>query len=93
MSGICIGGNHMILTYAFMTTLEQKYFLPLFNNVSYGFCLWLSFVSFWYLRNKPISHMDTWFVIKKPKPYNGKKKVSSTNGAGLTGCLHVEECK
>jgi len=32
--------------------------------------------------------------IKIPKPYNGKKKkTSSTNGAILTGCLHVEECK
>jgi hypothetical protein len=30
---------------------------------------------------------------KESKLYNGKKKVSSTNGAGLTGFLHVEECK
>jgi hypothetical protein len=29
----------------------------------------------------------------KPKPYNEKKKASSTNGADLIGCLHVEECK
>jgi hypothetical protein len=28
---------------------------------------------------------------KKPKTYNGKKKASSTNDFGLTGCLHVEE--
>jgi hypothetical protein len=30
--------------------------------------------------------------MKKPKPYNGgkKKKTFSTNGAGLTGCLYVE---
>ena len=24
---------------------------------------------------------------------NGKKKVSSTNGAGITGCQHAEACK
>jgi hypothetical protein len=24
-------------------------------------------------------------LTKKPKPYNGKKKASSTNGAGLPG--------
>ena len=35
--------------------------------------------------------MDTWYLIKKPKPYKGKMKASSTNGAGLTGCLLVEE--
>ena len=28
---------------------------------------------------------------KTPKIYNGKKKASSINGAGLTGCLYVEE--
>jgi hypothetical protein len=38
--------------------------------------------------------MEFYGLYKKPKPYNGeKKKASSTNGAGLTGCLHVEECK
>ena len=37
--------------------------------------------------------MNTLFLTKKPKPYNGKMKASSTNGAGLTGGLHVEECK
>jgi hypothetical protein len=37
--------------------------------------------------------MDTYILIKKPKPYNGKKKASSTDGAGLSGCLHIEECK
>jgi hypothetical protein len=26
------------------------------------------------------------FFIKKPKPYNGKMKASSTNTAGVTGC-------
>jgi hypothetical protein len=31
--------------------------------------------------------------FKKPKPYNGKKKASSTSSTGLTGCLHVEEWK
>jgi hypothetical protein len=30
---------------------------------------------------------------KKPKPYNGKLKSLSTNGAGLTGYPHVEELK
>jgi hypothetical protein len=35
--------------------------------------------------------MDTPLLIKKPKSYNEKKKISSTNGAGLIGCLHVEE--
>jgi hypothetical protein len=28
-----------------------------------------------------------------PKPYSGKKKASTTNCSGLTGSLHVEECK
>ena len=37
--------------------------------------------------------MDTWFSKKEPKPYNGKKKAFPTNGNGLTGYLHVEECK
>jgi len=33
-------------------------------------------------------------MTKKAKPYNGgKMKVSSTNDAGVTGCLHEEECK
>ena len=26
-----------------------------------------------------------------PKIYNGKKKASSINGAGLTGCVYVEK--
>ena len=30
---------------------------------------------------------------KKAKSNNGKKKTSSTNDAGPTGCLHAEECK
>jgi hypothetical protein len=29
----------------------------------------------------------------EPKPYNGKMKASSTNGAALTGCLPLEERK
>jgi hypothetical protein len=37
--------------------------------------------------------MVTWSLTKKPKPYTGKKKAFSTNGADLTGSLHVEECK
>lgn len=36
--------------------------------------------------------MDIWTLRMKPKPYSGKKKASSTNGAGLTGSLYVEEC-
>ena len=34
---------------------------------------------------------DTWLLIRKQKPYNGKKKAFSTNHAGVTGCLHVGE--
>ena len=42
-----------------------------------------------------LQHTDTWFLTKKwkPKQCNGEKKPSSTNGAGLTRCLHVEEYK
>lgn len=32
-------------------------------------------------------------MTKKPKPSSGIKKASSTNGAGLSGSQHVEECK
>ena len=32
-----------------------------------------------------------WFLIKKLERHNGKKKSSSTNGAGLTGCLHKKK--
>ena len=39
------------------------------------------------------TRMDTWFLTKKLKLYNGKKKASSTNGVGITGCQHVEQCK
>jgi hypothetical protein len=45
-------------------------------------------------RNKPThTPKDTWYLTEKPKPYNGKMKASSTNGACLTRYLHVEECK
>ena len=44
-------------------------------------------------RKKPAHLWTLDFLIKNPKPYNGKMKASSTNGAGLTGCWHVEECK
>jgi hypothetical protein len=37
--------------------------------------------------------MDTWFLTKRSKSYNGKARASSTNGAGQTGFLNVEECK
>jgi hypothetical protein len=30
-------------------------------------------------------------LTKTPKVYNEKKETSSINGAGLTGCLYVEE--
>ena len=32
-------------------------------------------------------------IFDNPKLYNEIKKASSTNGAGLTGCWHVEKCK
>jgi hypothetical protein len=37
--------------------------------------------------------MITSSLTKKTKIYNGKMKASSINGAGLTGCLYVEEWK
>ena len=37
--------------------------------------------------------MDTWSFTKKPKIYNGRKKASSINGAGLTGGQYVEKWK
>ena len=33
------------------------------------------------------------FFIKKPKLDSGKRKASSTNGADISGCQHVEEHK
>jgi hypothetical protein len=35
--------------------------------------------------------MDTLSLTKKPKIYNGPKKASAINGAGLTGGLYIEE--
>ena len=37
--------------------------------------------------------IDTWSLTMKPKIYNGKKKPSSINDAGLTDCLYVEKMK
>ena len=37
--------------------------------------------------------MNTWFLKKMLKVYNGKKNSSSTNGAGISGCQLVEEWK
>ena len=37
--------------------------------------------------------MDTGSLTNKPNIYNGKKKISSTNGAGLTDYLYVEKMK
>jgi hypothetical protein len=35
--------------------------------------------------------MGTWFLTKKLKLFNAKKKkAASTNGAGLTACQQVE---
>jgi hypothetical protein len=36
--------------------------------------------------------MDTFPLMKKPKPYNGKIE-SATNDSSLTGSLLVENCK
>jgi hypothetical protein len=35
--------------------------------------------------------MDTSYLMKRPEIHTGKRKASSKNGAGLTGCPHVEE--
>ena len=35
--------------------------------------------------------MNTLFLANNIKFYNEKKKASSTNGAGKTGCPHVKE--
>ena len=42
----------------------------------------------WILIHTPV---NTRFLTKKLKLYNGKKKAFSTNGAGITGYQHVEE--
>lgn len=44
----------------------------------------------WHAINKSI-HPSTWFLTKKSKLYNRKKKAFSKNSAGLTGCQHVEK--
>lgn len=36
--------------------------------------------------------LDVW-LKKKLELHNEQKKTSSRNGAGLTGCWHVEECE
>ena len=35
--------------------------------------------------------MDTLFLTKEARIYNGAQTVSSINGAGKTGQLHVKE--
>jgi hypothetical protein len=41
--------------------------------------------------------MDDLFMLRKRlwelKPSSGRKTAFSTNGAGTTGCYHVEECE
>ena len=37
--------------------------------------------------------MSTWFLTKKPKSYDEKWRITSSNGACLTGCLHAEKNK
>lgn len=37
--------------------------------------------------------MDTWFFIKKPNAYTGKKTACSIKDIGQTGCLYVDKCK
>jgi hypothetical protein len=37
--------------------------------------------------------MDSLYLTQKPKIYNGKKKESSTNSAGLTDRLYEEKRK
>lgn len=39
------------------------------------------------------SHSYGYLVFIKPEIHTGKQTASSTNGAGQTGCLRVEECK
>lgn len=45
----------------------------------------------WRPRNKPCGHLI--FEKGATKPYNGKGRTSSTNGAGLSEWLCVEESK
>ena len=39
----------------------------------------------------PLTYEHLSFDKNKPKLYNGKKKASSTNGVGITGCRHIEK--
>jgi hypothetical protein len=47
----------------------------------------------WNQNKDPEINTHTLEFDKETKTYNGKGRTSSINGAGLTGCLHVEECK
>ena len=42
-------------------------------------------------RNKTHTPMDTLFLTKEARIYNGAKTASSVNGAGKTGQLHVKK--
>ena len=42
-------------------------------------------------RNPEINPMNTLFLTKEARIYNGAKKTSSIYGAGKTGQLHVKE--
>ena len=44
-------------------------------------------------RNKPMQPIGTLFLTKEARIYNGAKTVSSINGAGKTGPLHVKRMK
>ena len=42
-------------------------------------------------KNPEINPMNTSFLTKEARIYNGAKTASSINGAGETGQLHVKE--
>ena len=44
-------------------------------------------------RNKPMQPIGTLFLTKEARIYNGAKTVSSINGDGKTGPLHVKRMK
>ena len=46
----------------------------------------------WISRDRFDPHTYRHLIFDKEIPYSGKKKACSTNGSGLTECLHVEEC-